>query len=365
MHKAIEEIIKQSPHLKWLETNTLILGKSGSYSYGTNINGVSDFDYKGTCVEPIEYSFGFLNNFEQAILNEPYDCTVFSLKKFLQLAINSNPNCLELLFIEPEDYLYVSPLGQKLIDNRDAFLSKKLKFTLSGYAIAQLNRLKLHKSFLDKGEPKKPSRSDFGLLERNVRDKNQVEAVLATIDKEMKRVNFDFMDHLEDSVKIEVKRCMKEMFIKANISKEDQFIGVVRDFGISDSFMAVLQKEKEYNSAVKSYENYQDWKKNRNPARAELEAKFNYDCKNASHLIRLINSAKEVLTTGKYLVRRPDAEFLKSIRQGAWSYDQVIEFADSSEKELNELYESCIILPREPDRKLIDKLCIEIYKEFI
>lgn len=364
MHDAIKEIIKQSPHLKWLETNTLILGKAGSKSYGTSISG-SDDDFKFCFCEPAEYTLGILNNCENIILNKPYDCAGFSLKKFLQLAINNNPNCLELLFIEPEDYIYVSPLGQKLIDNRNAFLSKKLKFTLSGYAISQLNRIKLHKSFIDKGAPAKPNRSDYGLPERSVRDKNQVEAVLATIDKEMRSINFDFMDHLEDSVKIEVKRCMKEMFIKANLSKEDQFLGIGRDLGINDSFMAVLQKEKEYFSAVKAYDNYFDWKKNRNPARAELEEKYGMDCKHASHLIRLCNTAKEVLTTGKYLVRRPDAEFLKSIRQGAWTYEQVIEFAHNSEQELNDLYEKCTILPREPDRKLIDKLCIEIYREFI
>lgn len=364
MHEAIEEIIKRSPHLKWLETNTLILGKAGSKSYGTSISG-SDDDFKGTCVEPIEYSFGILNNFEQAILNEPYDCTVFSLKKFLQLAINNNPNVLELLFIEPEDYIYVSPLGQKLIDNRDAFLSKKLKFTLSGYAISQLNRLKLHAQWIGNGNLVKPCRTDYGLPERSVRDRNQVEAVLSTIDKEMRAINFDFMDHLEDSVKIEVKRCMKEMFIKANLTKEDQFLGIGKDLGISDSFMAVLQKEKEYNAAVKHYENWLDWKKNRNPARAEMEAKFGMDTKHAAHLVRLCNTAKEVLTTGQYLVKRPDAELLKSIRQGAWTYDQLIEFAHNSEQELNDLYEKCTILPREPDRKLIDKLCIDIYKEFI
>lgn len=46
-----------------------------------------------------------------------------------------------MLFCKPEHYLYVSPVGKKLLENRHLFLSQKVIYSFGGYANAQLNRL--------------------------------------------------------------------------------------------------------------------------------------------------------------------------------------------------------------------------------
>jgi predicted ABC-class ATPase len=124
-----------------------------------------------------------------------------------------------------------------------------------------------------------------------------------------------------------------------------------------------MKRERQYTSAKREFEQYQNWKATRNKSRAELEEKYGYDTKHAYHLVRLIRMCREMLTTGKVIVKRPDREELLAIRNGAWTYDQLIEFAEKEEQELNVIYETCNILPHKPNREKLDKLCIELVEK--
>lgn len=46
-----------------------------------------------------------------------------------------------MLGLKPEHYLYLSPIGKELLDNKQLFLSKKAAQAFGGYATAQLRRL--------------------------------------------------------------------------------------------------------------------------------------------------------------------------------------------------------------------------------
>lgn len=117
-----------------------------------------------------------------------------------------------------------------------------------------------------------------------------------------------------------------------------------------------------YNGRKREWDQYQTWRATRNPARAELEAKHGYDTKHGMHLVRLMRTCRELLMTGRYLVRRPDAEELLAIRGGAWTYDQLVDFAEREDRALTELAKTSP-LPREPDRRRLDDLCAEIVRE--
>ena len=69
--------------------------------------------------------------------------------------------------------------------------------------------------------------------------------------------------------------------------------------------------------------------------------------------------AREILTTGQVIVKRPDREELLAIRTGAWTFDQLIEWAEKEDKALEELKESSP-LPRAPDRVYLDSVCQRI-----
>jgi len=73
---------------------------------------------------------------------------------------------------------------------------------------------------------------------------------------------------------------------------------------------------------------------------------------------------EEILEHGKVIVKRPDREFLLSIRNGVWNFEKIIEWAEKQEQKLNELYKTSK-LPNTPNRVKIDNLCIELIEEFL
>jgi predicted nucleotidyltransferase len=87
------------------------------------------------------------------------------LRKFLKLAADCNPNIIEFLYVD-KNIIISTPIWEKIRNSRDLFLSKKARYTFSGYAISQLLRIKRHRGYLLDGVKHKPSRCDFGLPEK-------------------------------------------------------------------------------------------------------------------------------------------------------------------------------------------------------
>jgi predicted nucleotidyltransferase len=95
--------------------------------------------------------------------------------------------------------------------------------------------------------------------------------------------------------------------------------------------------------------------------RKSLVMKFGYDCKNASHLIRLLNMCIDFLKTGEYIVFRPEREMLKEIKTGEWPLERVKKLAD----ELFYIAESEFkksTLPESVNEMEVEKFLIDILK---
>jgi predicted nucleotidyltransferase len=337
--ELIETIYKGQ--LDWVKSNTIFLFLSGSHAYGTN-TPESDLDYRGVCIPPKEYFYGFLNHFEQVDGNDPDYC-IFDIRKFFKLAADCNPNVIEYLFVSPDNWLHSTAIWNRIYDNRYAFLSKKAKHTYTGYAHAQIKKIKSHRSWLMNPVLRKPTREDFGLPETVIIDKNQLQTAQAAIEKKL-----DELGGKGDN----------------KVQQEEKYISTAESLGYDTNFIALLYKERAYRNKLNEYNQYESWKANRNPKRAEMEAKWGLDLKHCAHVVRLYRTGKELLETGEVQVRRSDAEELKAIRNGAWTYDMLLEFAEQLDKETEELY-STSMLPREPNRAYLDKLLVEIVEEFL
>lgn len=359
-HPVIEIIKKNNPHLSWIENNTVLLMRHGSHAYGTN-TASSDEDFKGVAIPPKEYFFGSNLVFEQAELKAPDpDAVIYSMKKFFNLAADCNPNIIEVLHTDPADHFIVDPIGEIILDHKDDFLSKKIKHTFLGYSVSQLKRIKTHKKWIMNPPSEPPTRASLGLPEQTLIPADQLMAAQSEVQKELDRFQFDFMEDLEESKKIEIRGVMSSMLSELKITAETHFEAAARKIGISDNFIEIMQKERQYTAAKREWDQYQNWKKTRNPARSALEEKYGYDTKHAYHLVRLIRMCREVLTTGKVIVKRPDREELLAIRNGAWSYEKLIDFAETEEQDLKLVYDSCTVLPNKPDKKKLDALCIKL-----
>lgn len=94
--------------------------------------------------------------------------------------------------------------------------------------------------------------------------------------------------------------------------------------------------------------------------RKELVERDGYDLKFAYHVVRLINEVEQILTTGD-LDLGSGREQLKAIRRGDWTMQQVTDYFELKEKQLEKIYSESE-LPHYPDENAIKLLlmnCIE------
>lgn len=280
------------------ETNLILKVRAGSHAYGT-ATSESDIDTRGIFIAPKEYVIG-LKRIDQ-VEDKKSDIVIYELTKFVNLALQCNPNIIEILYSDPSDILFINEYGQRLVDAREIFISKAARFRFGGYAFAQLHRIKRHKRWID-APPNKPTQDKF------------------------------------------VRKTSIQTF-------EGKRIEFTKFF------------EQEYDAALKEFNHYLEWKANRNEDRAELETKFSFDTKHALHLVRLMRMGCEILEGKGVIVRRPDATELLDIRNGKLSYDEIVAIADGYEKKLEVLYESSK-LPKTSDFNKANGLVMKLYLDF-
>lgn len=318
-----------------LARDTLFVTLSGSQAYGTARAG-SDVDLRGVCVAPLELRVSPFRKFEQfeGTLDGPLfracepkllehatapsglevkvEAVVFDVAKFLLLCASANPNALEILFADERDWVYSTPTWQRIYGERRRFLSREVQETYLGYALSQLKRIRSHRSWLLSPPKNKPLRVDFDLPEAS------------TLSSEDTR-------RLEPSV---------------------------AEQALPPAVLALLDAERRYRAALRQWEAYQAWKRERNPARAELERRYGYDTKHAMHLVRLMRTGLEVLVSGELSVRRDDAAELLAIRDGGLSFEELEALARRLELEMQAAVK-VTALPATIDRDFVEALAVE------
>jgi uncharacterized protein len=144
---------------KWLPQNVHYCVITGSVSYGVS-SDTSDMDVVGFCIPPKEDIFphlrgeipGFGNQKQRFDVwqqhhildkryNQEYDFTIYSIVKFFQLAMENNPNIVDILFTPQRCVLYSSEVGQMVRDNRKLFLHKGSYHKFRGYAYSMLHKI--------------------------------------------------------------------------------------------------------------------------------------------------------------------------------------------------------------------------------
>lgn len=342
---------------------------SGSRLYGT-YDETSDYDYRGVCIPPERYWFGFNSRFEQYTPKNE-DVCIYGLSKFVSLAAQNNPNVIELLWV-PEEYWSVGTQHwRKLVEHRDLFLSKKCYHSFRGYAHSQLRRLRNHREWVLKGELKKPTREEFGLSAEVDIPTELISSANELINLRLQQ--FDIEQELsklpkEDAtgIRMSVWEFLETTLAMSRTEIDDAVWGTQGQLlGYDDNLMEILRKERAYQRARKEYQSWLHWKGERNPRRKAVEERHGYDTKHAVHLVRLLLMCKEILTEHTMNVVRPDAEtVLLPIKRGEWSYEHLMEFEENISAELAELYKTST-LQNKPRTNKIEELSIDLAKSFL
>lgn len=323
------DFLRNNEHLG---DNIMFLTLGGSYAYGTNIE-TSDVDIRGCALNTKEE---ILTNkkFEQFV-NEETDTTIYGFNKLVSLLTNVNPNTIGLLGCKPEHYLYISPIGQELLDNKNMFLSKKCVHSFGGYASSQLRRLD-NKAARDLGQ-------------------SQQEAhILNSIKNAAYSYKERYFEHQEDAIRLYIGESVQEeydteIFMDINLKHYP-----LRDWKGMWSDM---------NNIVKDYS-----KLGKRNAHAASHGKL---AKHMMHLVRLYLMCFDILDNGEIITyREKDHDFLMSIRNGDYLDEndkptkEFFGIVDELESQL-EAKKNSTMLPETPNMKQIEKFIMSVNERVV
>lgn len=332
LHTPAYDFLKENKHLG---SNVILLGLGGSHAYGTNI-ATSDLDIRGVALNSKkEILLG--QDFEQ-VTDNTTDTVIYSFKKMISLLLNCNPNTIELLGLKPEHYLYVSDVGQKLLDNKHLFLSQKAVQSFGGYATSQLRRL------------------DNKAM-RNTTQEEQEKHILNSINNArysflekyhpVSAVNGDYVNlYLDNAIQEDFE---KEIFMDIQLSHYP-----LRDY---------KEMWNEMNNIVKEYAKV--GKRNQNAATHGKLAKH------MMHLLRLNMMCLDLLERGEIITyREKEHDLLMSIRRGDYldkNNQPIPEFFDLVREYENKLEYAKIHteLPIKPDYDAVSEFVADINESIV
>ncbi len=134
-----------------LRRHVILRVLAGSRSYGTHTD-TSDHDYRGIYLPPADLDWSLLGAPEQFEFKAYSTVEVYwGRGKFLRLALQNNPNILEVFW---SPVLETSPLGEELRTLRGAFLSRRVEQTYGGYVKSQRELLARRVRLDDEMKPK-------------------------------------------------------------------------------------------------------------------------------------------------------------------------------------------------------------------
>lgn len=116
----------------------------GSRAWGL-ANEKSDEDHRGVFALPMPWTTGLVDP-PLDLVSLDGSATYWELGKAIRQALRADPNTLEMLFADP---VATDPIGQALIDCREAFLSKEIYGSFGRYALSQLDRLEHNQRLAD------------------------------------------------------------------------------------------------------------------------------------------------------------------------------------------------------------------------
>lgn len=337
------------PHL-------IVTHYAGSIAYGTNLP-TSDVDIRGIfCAEKKSIMTPFYPVGEINIPGEE-DGKLYELSKFLELYTKGNPNILETLWIDEGDIIETSGMYQHLRSHREALLSSKIAHTFSGYAFSQLKRIKGHGKWLSNPQAEEaPKHKDYLKLVQNFTDNK-----IMPRDFKIEHLRAFNIVHYGGNIFGAVRQGRGCVSVSSsgdfNISAKQ--VENSNSFEYNKPFMIFKYLPEEYKLAKEKHTNYWNWKKNRNKSRAGSEEEFGYCTKHAMHLVRLLRMGEEILKGEGVIVKRPDAQELLDIRNGKWSYDELIEYAEEKDNYIKSVLYKETGLRKKPDLELAAKVLME------
>lgn len=338
-------------NIEMLEKSNRIIFKhvAGSHMYGTNIP-TSDKDIRGVFTVSKDEQLSLITPIQE-VSDKSQDIKYFELKKFMDLLMTANPNILEMLWVPEDCVLIKTPIMEKIIQNRQLFITKKAYHSHSGYAYAQIKKAKGQNKRVNHPElAVMPKKEDFCWI--IPMDFMQTQNILSyylpfsevpcrpipikEYQLNLKEYHAAALEHVPNTYRLyfygqESKGVFRgnDMLVCESIPLEDEahlFRGLL------------IYNQNEFEKALNEHRKYNDWIENRNDARWVDQEKgvLDFDGKNMLHCMRLLFSGKNILINNEPIVRfeGDQLQYLKDIRAGKFEYETIMADVERQMKEL-------------------------------
>jgi uncharacterized protein len=346
--------------IDWIKDNGLLVFEAitGSKSYGLD-TATSDTDIKGVFVLPKDMFYGL--EYTAQVNNDTNDIVYYELKRFIELLSKSNPNILEMLNVPKQCILLKHPIMDML--QKEMFISKQCEQSFANYAFTQIKKAYgLEKKIVNPVEEKRKSVLDFCYVHED-KEAQPLKKYIKQNGLVQSKIGLAAITHLRD--------CYNLYY-----SDEFNYSGVVKKESANEVSLSSIPKGEEpiamlyfnkdaYSIYCKQYNEYWDWVAKRNSQRYDTTLQYGkkYDSKNMMHVFRLLLMAKEIATKGRINVYRNDREFLLSIKEGKFEYEELVRQAEVIKEELPMLYKQST-LKDQLDLTIINVLLVKMREAY-
>lgn len=331
--------------------SVIVAHLAGSRAYGTQ-TAASDTDIRGIFVTPQKvYRTPFFNGVTELTIPDEEDTKLFELRNFMLLCSRGSPNVIETLWVDKSDVLKSSPEYELLRKHRDLFSSKMMIDSLVRFARGSVYQIKNYKEAESMVEPKQI---------------HFMSLVTSLKDPLLNKKNFDIGQFANGYLFAHFGNRIYGAYRAPDVSGFSPDMSIKK---IPLGHPAITGKEPEFifKFNQEDYERKRDvWKGVQqraiegSTARQVMKDKFGYDTKDGMHIVRLLRMTEEFAETGQLIVKRPDAEELKAVReQGTYSIQELSDYAEQVSERMNARLPT-LNLPDEPDYERLADLTIRL-----
>jgi hypothetical protein len=297
------------------EKNMILKARVGSHLFGTNTPD-SDLDMEGIFIPPVSVVFG-LGQCKEVDLgkvskddtgrntSEAVDFKIREYREFVRLAIQNNPNILNILFVNEENTLYLRDAGFRLLEKAEMFPHRKGLERFIGYAMSQMKKMGI-----------KPENYDRLRSAETFLDGQDPAEIISNIK------GYGIKDH-----------------------------GPGSHIQIGDIFLERGQTVKRALIKVRG-------RLSRASARAAMWEEHGYDCKFAANLIQILEEGIELAQKGRLDFPLACADLILEIKRGEYSIEWIRAEGQRLIDALSYQKRNSTVLPAGPRREIIEGFVI-------
>lgn len=291
-----------TPEQRMAWENKILWVIVGSNLYGTNTPD-SDEDYMGIFMPDEDYVVG-LKRIDESDLSlkskkkdgrndkDAVDDKFYEFRQFVNLALQNNPNVLEVLFVPDQVIKFTNELGLELLSHADLFPHRGAINRFLNYAYSQKHKM-------------------------IVKTENYFD---------LKAADQFFSEYVNQETR---KKLLVELRdLKLPFLKEKQ-----NHFRIGDLDFDKTRHLAKIQSIVKD-------RLLKASSRTKLMEKYGHDTRFSSHLVRLMMEGCELLETGRIEFPLKERELVLDIKQGKYSTKEVLTIAEQHEAKIKSMFDN-------------------------